>query len=67
MWLGVGNAIDPQTGESRPQPWEYVQLRLCRDIYHCTPSELDGQDWATVEAHLQIINTEEEIRRMKQG
>jgi hypothetical protein len=26
------------TGE--PAPPEYVRLILCRDVYHCTPSEL---------------------------
>ena len=65
MWLGVGNAIDPHTGESQPQPWEYIQLRLCQDVYHCTPSQLDEQDWQTIETHLLILNLEEQLRQAR--
>ena len=27
-----------------PQPPEYAELVLCRDIFHCLPSELDNED-----------------------
>ena len=42
-----------------PAPPEYLQLILCRDIYHCTPVELDQIPIETVMAHL-ICHTEEQ-------
>lgn len=32
-------------------PSEWTDFVLMRDIYHCTPSELDAQDDAVVEMH----------------
>lgn len=64
-WLAVGNAVDPQTGESRPQPWAWLELRLCRDVYHCTPSELAEQDWLTIATHIELMNIEAEVRQMR--
>jgi hypothetical protein len=61
-YLLVGNAIDPKTGIARPVPWDYTQLILCRDVYHCTPEELAKQDWDTVQRHLMLVNLEKEAR-----
>lgn len=51
LWVGA----DP--------PWEYVELVLCRDVYHCRPSELDVEDWDRVQGHLRVIGAEAKIRR----
>ena len=32
-------------------PIEFSDYRLIRDLYHCTPEELDRQDDTTVELH----------------
>jgi len=44
-------------------PWEYVELVLCRDVYHCSPSELGEQDWLTVMTHLHLLETEGKIKK----
>ena len=46
-----------------PPPPEYIELILCRDVYHCTPSELDEQDVARVEAHLICLELEAQLLR----
>lgn len=47
-------------------PWEYIELTLCRDIYHCTPTELDEQEWERVMAHLDMYNIEMENKNMRE-
>ena len=42
----------------RPMPIEYLELILCRDVYHCTPNELDAQDMERVGAHLVCLRAE---------
>jgi hypothetical protein len=54
LWTHKGNA-----------PPEYIEMVLCRDVYHCTPAELEKQDWATVEIHLELLNQETEVRNMQ--
>ena len=44
-------------------PWPYVELRLCRDVYHCTPSQLDEEDWDTVKTHLALMGAEDDVRK----
>lgn len=41
-------------------PWEWTELVLCRDVYHCRPSELAGEDWATVSLHLKLLDAKAE-------
>ncbi len=48
-------------------PPEYVDLVLCRDVYHCPPSELDRQDASTVLAHLVCLSAEEDYRKRKEN
>jgi hypothetical protein len=48
-------------------PWEYTVLQLCRDVYHCRPSELLEEDAAIVRVHLALLSTEARIRRFEQG
>jgi len=31
---------------------------LCRDVYHCLPSELEQEDWATVQEHVAMLDGE---------
>ncbi len=46
-------------------PPEYTDLRLCRDVYHCTPSELDAQDARTIALHIAFMNVEEKVAQRK--
>lgn len=48
---------------SAAEPWEYVELLLCRDVYHCTPSELAEQDWETVRVHLRLLSVEGKVQQ----
>jgi hypothetical protein len=43
-------------------PFEYVEMTLCRDLYHCTPTQLDEQDWQRVQAHLTAHRAEMRVR-----
>jgi len=36
----------------------YLTLLLCRDVYHCTPAELDRQNAVTVLDHLACMEAE---------
>lgn len=47
-------------------PPEYLELLLCRDVYHCTPSELDAQDWERVQLHLVCLNVEAKLAKREQ-
>lgn len=51
LWLG------------RPAPPEYIDLILKRDVYHCTPSELDAQDAEAILQDLVILETEGKVNR----
>jgi len=46
-------------------PWEYVELLLCRDVYHCLPSQLQDEDWVDIQNTITMINTEAEVRKLK--
>lgn len=48
-------------GPKNPPPWQYVELVLCRDVYHCTPAELDAQDFLRVREHLICLAVENEV------
>ena len=39
-------------------PDEYVFLNLCKNVYHCLPSELMEEDWNTVMDHLAMLDGE---------
>lgn len=56
MWLG---------GKDHPAPWAYVELILCRDVYHCTPVDLAGIPADTVIAHLTLLEVEATVRDMQ--
>lgn len=64
MYLSVGNAVDPATGQSKPVPWAWNELQLCR-MYGCTPSQLAQEDWETVMTHARFLEVEEEVKAFK--
>lgn len=36
-------------------PQEYIDFILIKELYHCTPSELDEQDQNIVDLHLSFL------------
>lgn len=49
------------TGE--PAPWEYIELVLCRDVWHCPPSVLREQQMDDVLDALAVLNAEARARQ----
>lgn len=41
-----------------PPPLPYVQLVLCRDVYHCTPEDLERIPWNVIQEHLVCLEME---------
>lgn len=41
---------------------EYVELVLCRDVYHCTPLELAKQPLKKVMRHLACLEVEGKVK-----
>ena len=48
---------------SGPAPWEYIELILCRDVYHCVPSALP--DMETIAQTLMMIQLEHRVQQMR--
>ena len=46
-----------------PAPWEYVELVLCRDVYHCTPVELERVPADVVLRHLAVLGIEADVNK----
>ena len=44
-------------------PWEYTELKLCRDVYHCLPSALDDESWPRIRSHIAVMEGEYQARR----
>lgn len=42
-------------------PIEYLELLLCRDLYHCPPDQLP--DFETIQQHLTLIAIEHKLDR----
>lgn len=40
---------------------DYIELILCRDIFHCTPSQLDEEDGKRIVKLLMMANTEAKL------
>lgn len=53
------------TENGRDLPWEYAELILMRDVYHCTPEELDRQDPERARLHLELISVENKVKRFQ--
>lgn len=51
LWLGGG---DP--------PIELLEVRLCRDVYHCLPSELAAESYDDIMDHLTVMEAEAECK-----
>jgi hypothetical protein len=41
---------------------EYIRLIMCRDVYHCTPTELEAVPWSVIQEDLTMIAVERTIR-----
>ena len=54
------------TGGGQPPP-EYADLVLCRDVYHCLPSQLDEEDAETISLHLAMMDAEAYVRDARSG
>lgn len=46
---------------------EYTTLVLCRDVYHCTPSELMREKWSVVRDHLICLAAEQQVAQEKRN
>jgi hypothetical protein len=49
----------------KPAPMEYIWLQLCRDVYHCSQTELEKQPWTTAMLDIRMIGVENKVRRFK--
>ena len=45
--------------------WALTELYLCREVYHCRPSELGEEDAETVLFHIELINVERKVEKFK--
>lgn len=62
LWLDGEADDDP----ANAVPVEYVTLVLCRDVYHCLPSQLRKEPLTPVLKHLTCIDIEAKVRSMKE-
>jgi len=46
-----------------PIPLEYLELTLCRDVYHCPPSQLPP--WHKIKRHLICMDAEAQVRTIE--
>jgi hypothetical protein len=44
-------------------PLEYLELVLCRDVYHCPPSQLPP--WHRIKKHLAIMEVEAQVQKAR--
>lgn len=52
---------------SGPPPPEYTDLVLCRDVFHCTPSELAAQDADDILTTLALLEAEAMHRKAQEA
>lgn len=48
------------SGKTGGAPQEYIDFLLMKDVYHCTPSELDEQDASKITLHINFLNMQQE-------
>ncbi len=53
LWVGGGKV-----------PGEWTELQLCRDVYHCTPSQLRRESLDDVLTHLALLSAEAEVQEL---
>jgi hypothetical protein len=46
-------------------PLEYIRLVMCRDVYHCTPTELDAVPWQTIQQDLLMMSVERTVQQRR--
>lgn len=46
-------------------PWEYIELVLMRDVYHCTREELYEQDLDGIIMDLELLGVEAKVREFE--
>lgn len=44
---------------------EYIRLVMCRDVYHCTPAQLEAVSWKTIQEDLFMMRIEREVRQRR--
>jgi hypothetical protein len=49
-----------------PPPVEYVELVLCRDVFHCTPSALQAEAAEDIMAALACLEAERYVRERRE-
>jgi len=54
-------AVADHIWTKRPPPWEYIEMILCRDVYHCRPSELRQEAYEDIILHLACLGMEREV------
>ncbi len=47
-------------GKSKHPPSEYIEYKLIKELYHCTPLELEKQQKHITDLHIAIMNMEAE-------
>ena len=47
-----------------PAPLEYIELMMCRDVYHCAPKDLPP--WHVIKRHIAIMEVEADVRKRRQ-
>jgi hypothetical protein len=52
-------------GADNPPPAEYIELVLCRDVYHCPPAQLPPLPVCL--RALALIGVENKVRQMQHG
>jgi hypothetical protein len=58
-------AVTAHLWAGAPLPLEYLQLILCRDVYHCPPAQLPPL--RTIMRHVACMDAEAQVRRMRHG
>jgi hypothetical protein len=48
-----------------PAPYELTLLRLCRDVYHCTPSQLRRESFVDILRDLEVMDIEAKAEKMR--
>ena len=48
---------------SGPMPLEYLELVLCRDVYHCPPAQLPP--WHRIKKHLIMMEVEAQVQKAR--
>jgi len=46
-------------------PDEFLRMKMCRDLFHCTPGQLAEEDWIECKTMLLMHNCDIEHRNKK--